>query len=103
MMKYALNHPWKFRDWRAAFSVGLSQTIVVMSVEFVNLLILQTNGTIMDIIMNFLALVVIAEFDDYFFIPVANEPFAKFISDEEYDFKGVHGRELVEMKELVKI
>ena len=57
----------------------------------------------MDIIMNFLALVVIAEFDDYFFIPVANEPFAKFISDEKYDFKGVHGRKLVEMKDLVKI
>ena len=80
-MKYALNHPWKFRNYRSAYYVGLSQLFVVMSVEAVNLLILQTNETIMDTIMNFLALVVIAEFDDYFFIPVAKQPYAKLISD----------------------
>lgn len=103
MMKYALNHPWKFRDWRAAYSIGLSQTIVVMSVEAVNLLILQTNGTIMDIIMNFLALVVIAEFDDYFFIPVANEPYAKLISEQKYDFQQVQKLGEVPTSQLLKI
>ena len=40
MMKYAMNHPWKFRSWRGAFGVGLAQTFVVMSVEIVNLVIL---------------------------------------------------------------
>jgi len=81
MMKYALNHPWKFRDYKSAYYVGFSQLFVVMSVEAVNLLILQTNETIIETIMNFLALVVIAEFDDYFFIPVAKQPYAKLISD----------------------
>ena len=41
-----------------------------MFVETVNLIILQTNHTTLDVIMNFLALVIIAEFDDYFFTTV---------------------------------
>ena len=67
LMKYANNHPWKFRDWSQAYSIGACQTMVVITVEVVNLAILITNQTIMDIIMNFLALVIIADFDDYFF------------------------------------
>ena len=54
-----------------AFLVGLFQALVVVFVEIVNLIILQTNHTTLDVIMNFLALVVISEFDDYFFKTVA--------------------------------
>ena len=79
-MKYANNHPWKFRDWKAAFGVGFMQFFAVVTVEVVNLMTLQTNNTIMDTIMNFLALVIISEFDDYFFMTVANEPFHKLIT-----------------------
>ena len=46
------------------------QTFVVLSVELVNLVVLNTNPTIMDILMNFLALVIISDFDDYFFLTV---------------------------------
>ena len=54
-----------------AYLVGLSQTLVVMFVEIVNLLILQADHTTVDVIINFLALVIITEFDDYFFKTVA--------------------------------
>ena len=56
-----------FRKWRSAFFVGFCQLAVVESVEVVNLAILNTNNTIMDILMNFLALVIIVDFDNYFF------------------------------------
>jgi len=46
---------------------------VVISVEVVNMAILITNNTIIDILMNFLALVIITDFDDYFFWTVADE------------------------------
>ena len=49
---------------------GFQQAFNVMIVESVNFAALLTNGTIIDIIMNFLALVVIAEFDEYFFSAV---------------------------------
>ena len=43
------------------------QTSMVMFVELVNFLALITNETVLDIVMNFLALVVIADFDDFFY------------------------------------
>ena len=78
-MKHALNHPWKFRNWKVAFLIGFLQAMIIVLVETVNLAVLLTNNTILDIIMNFLALVIIAEFDDYFFMTVRNEPLGKLI------------------------
>ena len=46
---------------------------MVIATEIVNLAVLSTNHTILDIIMNFLALVVITEFDDFFFMTVDKE------------------------------
>ena len=66
-MKYAMNHPWKFNSWFGAYLVGLSQMTVLFSVEFVNLAVLLTNERILETVMNFLALVVIREFDDKLF------------------------------------
>ena len=74
-MKFANNHPWLFRSWMQAYFIGFMQFIVVMVVEIVNLVILTTNNTVMDIIMNFLALVILSEFDDYFLTTVENEVF----------------------------
>ena len=70
MMKYSVNHPWKFDNYFEGFFVGLAQASVVLSVELVNLAVLNTNHTIMDVLMNFLALVIISDFDDYFFTTV---------------------------------
>lgn len=67
MMKYSVNHEWKFEDYKIAFLVGFLQSINVLIVECVNFAALLTNFTIIDVIMNFLALVVIAEFDEYFY------------------------------------
>ena len=58
------------------------QAFNVFIVEFVNFTALLTNFTIIDIIMNFLALVVIAEFDEYFFAAVKNDELADIITGE---------------------
>lgn len=81
MMKFANNHPWLFRDWFSAYMVGFCQFSVVLFVEIVNLAILTTNNTVMDIIMNFLALVIISEFDDYFLSTVETEVFAQALEN----------------------
>lgn len=87
LMKYAVNHPWRFDGWAQAFLVGFVQFAMVITVEFVNLVILITNDTIMDTIMNFLALVIIADFDDYFFSTVEKMILAKLIDDGEMDLQ----------------
>ena len=73
MMKYAVNHHWKFRRWIQAYFIGFCQTFVLILCEAVNLIILTTNHTMLDIIMNFLAIIVITEFDDAFFFIVQQE------------------------------
>ena len=72
-----------------AYFVGLSQALTAMFVEIVNLITLQANHTILDVIMNFLALVIIAEFDDYFYKSVMTDMFGELITQKEmfiYDY-----------------
>ena len=72
-MKYALNHPWKFNNWKNAFFIGFLQIFFQVSVEAVNFRILISNRTIIETIVNFLALLIISDFDDYFFFTVLKE------------------------------
>ena len=66
MQKYVLNHYWKFRYVGVAWSIGACQMSMVFIVETINMVILCSNNSVMDVILNFLALVVIADFDDMF-------------------------------------
>ena len=60
--------------------------IVLVSVEIVNLTVVLTNTTVMETIMNFLALVIISDFDDYYFQTVKDEPLCKLVSDKTFNF-----------------
>ena len=42
-MKYALNHPWKFNNYKIAWVCGFMQSFNVFAVEFVNFTALLTN------------------------------------------------------------
>ena len=84
-MKYALNHPWKFNNWVNAFFIGFFQFIVLISIEAVNLGLNLSSETIMDTILNFLALIFISDFDDYLFFTVSNEKPAQAITHGEVE------------------
>ena len=99
-MKYAMNHAWKFHNWQMAYRIGLMQMLIVLSLEFINLSFLLTNYTISDIIKDFLALLIISEFDDYFFLTVDKTMLGKMIKDGEMEAK--EGSKL-SIKELLKI
>ena len=43
LMKYVLNHHWKFESWIDAFLVGFSQMAVLMSIEILNLMLRLTD------------------------------------------------------------
>ena len=69
MMSYALNHPWKFGDkWGRAFRVGVIQNFIVLSLEIINMAMLISNNEVSDLIADFLALIIISEFDDFMFM-----------------------------------
>ena len=56
---------------------------VVLSLEVVNISFMLTNATISDIIKDFIALLIISEFDDYFFLTVSHTPVGTLIKDGE--------------------
>ena len=59
--------------------------LVVLSLEIVNLSFMLTNGTISDIIKDFLALLIISDFDNYFFMTVESTPVGRLIKDGEIE------------------
>ena len=83
-MKYAVNHDWKFENYKIAWFCGFMQAFNVIIVELVNFAALLTNFTIIEIIRNFLALVVISQFDEYFFGAIQNDPLADFIGGDDH-------------------
>ena len=83
-MKYAVNHPWKFDDNGGMFLAWLSgflQASMILVVESVNYVALITNTTHIDVVMNFLALAVIADFDDFFYGALFDNEYKKVITD----------------------
>ena len=67
MMKFSNNHWWLFDSWSFAYLTGFVQMLTVILTEVVNIAILNTNHSTLDIIMNFMALVVLVEFDNMLF------------------------------------
>ena len=68
MMKYSVNHPWKFRNPELAFLTGFLQMLISFQIELTNIYIVLANGeTQFDIIADFIIMLVIADFDTYFY------------------------------------
>ena len=66
-MKFALNHKWKFMRWRFAYMAGLAQAIITVLVAVISYFVIIFAETELDIVKDFLALLVIAEVDSLFF------------------------------------
>lgn len=66
-MKYALNHQKEFEHPFIVWSIGLMQFTMVIIVELMNMFIISGASNIVNVVMNFIALGIIANFDDTFF------------------------------------
>lgn len=85
LMKYAINHPWKFKNWFTAFLSGFMQSFVIFGVETVNLVVLLTNTDPIEIVFNFASLVIIAEFGDHYYKhAMVNPNLKQLLEDEKY-------------------
>ena len=89
MMKYAVNHRWKFINYKIAFMSGLMQASMIIFVEFINVMALLTNTQVIGIVMDFLALVIISEFDDFFFNAITNPDVTDIIEDKDKMYKAL--------------
>ena len=81
MMKYAAIHSDDFVSPLKAFFMGFVNMIIIVMVEVINLWNLSniTEGGTYDLMFDFIALGIIAEFDDYFVAIYMNSDFDPLI------------------------
>jgi hypothetical protein len=72
LMKYVILHSERFERPKTAFFLCAVQFFVTLLIEVVNIFNLAMQTKVLDVIMNFLALGVLADFDDFFLIPFLN-------------------------------
>lgn len=70
MMKYAVNHPWKFSSWYKAFRIGSMHMCVIISTEVINLSFTLIQNSIVEVIGYFVAILIVSSFDEYLFLTV---------------------------------
>lgn len=73
MMKFALNHDYRFTDYKIAFLAGFLQSLILFIIEMVNIACILTANSILDVVMNFMALAIIADFDDVFYTALGED------------------------------
>lgn len=77
MIKYANNHPEEFNGIHGPFVVALMQLSSALFTEIINICVICSLTDIQDIIMNFIALAVISEFDNFYAKSVVGIPIKK--------------------------
>ena len=79
MMKYSVNHHYRFNSYMIAFLSGFYQMTGSLGVEFSNIgVIVAANDTI-SIVFNFIAVAIIADFDNYVYDSLKNESFKQLL------------------------
>ena len=85
MSKYAINHPWKFRNYRLAFFTGIIQFYISAIIEISNVYVMLANSsTQFDIIANFIIMLVVADFDNYFYSVRTPDEISELIFKDEF-------------------
>ena len=82
MMKYAINHPWKFKDPQFAFVVGFLQVFSVVLTAGVCYYVIVVSDSVLDLAKDFTALMIISEIDNQF-ANISEETIAKDILAQE--------------------
>lgn len=67
-MKFALNHYYRFENPWMAYLAGFLQAVSIFVIEIVNFFVILTSQSYLEVVMNFMALAIISEFDNAFYI-----------------------------------
>jgi hypothetical protein len=77
LMRYALNHPYNFKNEYLAFLIPFLSFVATAGVEFVCVAVIITSFAPLGIVYNFIALSVIAQFDEFVYYSIRNESLKK--------------------------
>ena len=83
-MKYSLNHPYKFKSVALAWSAGFLQFTSCLSVEISNIGVICTSIDPTELVFNFIALAIVAEFDNFIFESLKGETMKELVEKKFY-------------------
>ena len=81
MIKYSNNHSKEFTSELAPFLVGSMQLSAAGFTELVNIVMICLQSTIMDCVLNFIALGTIAQIDSIYSASLPDEPLKKELEE----------------------
>lgn len=82
MMKFSVNHAYKFHSFSFAWLSGFLQYFGCLNVELANIGVICAANDTIDIVFNFIALAIIAEFDNYVYGSMKAESFKSLCEPE---------------------
>lgn len=82
-MKFSLNHDYRFENYRVAFLAGFLQSVSIFVIELVNFVVIMSSTTYLDVVMNFMALYIISEFDDAFYAAIGKISVKEIVSSPD--------------------
>jgi hypothetical protein len=83
-MKYSVNHQYKFNNFFIPWSVGMMQFASAIGVETSNIGVLCCALDPINLVFNFIALAIVAEFDNYVFESLKNESIKVLVEKKFY-------------------
>ena len=89
MIKYSVNHPWKFKQEQIAFLAGLLQVVVMILITIINYFVIAVSGTVIDVAKDFTALLIIADFDDIFGENIEDEKSREVCQGQDDKYAGL--------------
>ena len=66
IMKYQVNHYWKFKNGGLAYWAGILQVLSAVLIALINYAVITVSGNVLDLAKDFTALIIIAEIDNQF-------------------------------------
>ena len=79
IMKYSINHEWKFKHPSRAFTVGFMQFFIMIMNALINYAVISSANTVLEVAQDFTALIIIAQIDNIFVTGIIGEEKAKEI------------------------
>lgn len=84
-MKFVLSHSYRFESPFIAFLAGFMQATSIIGIEVVNFFIILTSATFLEVVMNFMALAIISEFDNAFYDSLGDDENKKLVEDPSFE------------------
>ena len=81
MMKYAVNHDYMFKNPVNAYFMSFMQFFITTLVEVCNLIVILASNDPLNIVLNFVAVCIVAEFDNLVFASQRSEKCSKMLED----------------------